>query len=446
MHLVDYLHQSARRYPDKPAVVTPQGVTTYRQLSDLVHRQASRYEAGTVVAFRASQDAAFVATYFAIHEAGAIAAPLERDTPDGLFAAISRQLATAADIPDGTADILYTTGTTGRSKGVMVSHRALVADGENLIEGQGYTHDLLFVIHGPLNHIGSLSKLYPLVMLGATAYILDGLRDMDAFFRALGHGEKTATFFVPATIRILLQFAASRLAEHAGRLDFIESGAAPLPHADMLRLCQLLPHTRLYNTYASTETGVMATYNYNDGRCLAGCLGRPLGRGRILITPEGRIACQGDTLMTGYVGDAALTGTVLRDQTVCTTDLGELDAEGMLHICGRDSDLINVGGYKVSPVEVEQAALALPAVSDCVCVAVPHPVTGQALKLLVVMADGQSLQPRWLAQQLRSRLPGYKVPMAYEQVDSVRRTYNGKLDRKYYQQEKKASPRGKPLS
>lgn len=65
---------------------------------------------------------------------------------------------------------------------------------------------------------------------------------------------------------MLLQFGADRLAQYADRLDFIESGAAPLPHADMLRLCDLLPHTRLYNTYASTETGIIATYNYNDGR------------------------------------------------------------------------------------------------------------------------------------------------------------------------------------
>ena len=93
--------------------------------------------------------------------------------------------------------MLYTTGTTGKSKGVMISHRTIVADAENLIAGQGFSHDLVFVIHGPLNHIGSLSKIYPIILLGGTLRILDGLRDADAFFEAFREPGKYATFFVP---------------------------------------------------------------------------------------------------------------------------------------------------------------------------------------------------------------------------------------------------------
>ena len=237
---------------------------------------------------------------------------------------------------------------------------------------------------------------------------------------------------MPATIRMILQFAPDRLASYADRLDFIESGAAPLPQADMLRLCELLPTTRLYNTYASTETGIIATYNYNDGRCMANCLGRPMPHSRVLITPEGLIACQGDTLMSGYVGDPELTATVLRDDTIFTSDIGTLDEEGMLHLSGRASDVINVGGFKVSPIEVEEVAMSSPLVSDCICISASHPVTGHALKLLVVTPPGQTLDKRTLARFLADRLEPYKVPMLYEQVDTIARTYNGKLDRKHY--------------
>ena len=441
MRLVDYLAQNAQRYPDKIAVVCGDQSLTYAQLWQEVERRSQDFRPHEVVCFRSSQDIDFLVTYMAIHLAGGVSAPLEHGMPDALFEEVCGRLREAAD---GIADILYTTGTTGQSKGVMVSHRALIADAENLIAGQGFSHDLVFIINGPLNHIGSLSKIWPCIILGATIIILEGMKDLNAFFRALDYSHsslhtphssklKFATFFVPATIRMLLQFSSDKLASYADKLDFIESGAAPLPQADMLRLCELLPKTRLYNTYASTETGIIATYNFNDGRCMANCLGRPMPHSRVLITPEGLIACQGDTLMSGYVGDPELTATVLRDNTIFTSDVGTLDEEGMLHLSGRASDVINVGGFKVSPIEVEEVAMSNPMVSDCICISASHPVTGHALKLLVVTFPGQTLDKRTLARFLADRLEPYKVPMLYEQVDTIARTYNGKLNRKHYQ-------------
>ena len=445
MNLEDYLHQNARCYPDKVAVVCGDTSLTYAQLWQEVARRAQDFHPHEVVCFRSSQDIDFLVTYMAVHLAGGVAAPLEHGMPDTLFERISSAVAHSFTLHSSLpiADILYTTGTTGQSKGVMVSHRALIADAENLIAGQGFSHDLVFIINGPLNHIGSLSKIWPCIILGATILIIEGMKDLNAFFRALDTPPssfllppssklKFATFFVPATIRMILQFAPDRLASYAHKLDFIESGAAPLPQTDMKRLCELLPHTRLYNTYASTETGIIATYNYNDDRCMANCLGRPMPHSKILITLDGLIACQGDTLMSGYVGDPELTATVLHDDTVFTSDVGILDEEGMLHLSGRASDVINVGGFKVSPIEVEEAAMASPMVSDCICISASHPVTGRALKLLVVTPPGQKLDKRTLARYLADRLEPYKVPMLYEQVDTIARTYNGKLDRKFY--------------
>ena len=202
----------------------------------------------------------------------------------------------------------------------------------------------------------------------------------------------------------------------------------------MLQLCQLLPSTRMYNTYASTETGIISTYNFNDGRCLVGCLGKPMKHSRVIITSDGHISCQGDTLMSGYVGDPELTASVMHDDTVFTADMGEIDSEGMLHIGGRADDVINVGGYKVAPTEVEDVALSLPEIKDCICISVPHAITGRALKLLVVTADGKPVNKQRTARFIASKLEPYKVPMLYERVDAIQRTYNGKLDRKHYRE------------
>ncbi len=433
MTLEDYLAQDARLYPDKTAVICGDKTITWAELWQQVENRASDYPKGKVIAFRSTQTIDFIVTYLAIHLAGSVAAPLEKDIPDSLFQEISSRLS-ACEIPAGIADVLYTTGTTGRSKGVMISHRTIVADAENLIAGQGFSHNLVFVIHGPLNHIGSLSKIFPIILQGGTLHILDGLRDADTFFNAFREPGKYATFFVPANIRFLLTFDAKRFAALADRLDFVESGGAPLSHADMLQLCQILPHTRLYNTYASTETGIIATYNYNDGRCLAGCLGHTMPHSRVTITSEGMISCQGDTLMSGYIGDPELTATVLRNDTVYMSDYGQIDAEGMLHIGGRESDVINVGGYKVAPTEVEDIAMSIEGIRDCICIPAEHPIMGKAVKLLVVMNEGVPFSKKTIARYIAARLEPYKVPQLYEQVESIARTYNGKLDRKHYQQ------------
>ena len=91
-----------------------------------------------------------------------------------------------------------------------------------------------------------------------------------------------------------------------------------------------------------------------------------------------------------------------------------------------------MGGFKVAPTEVEDVAMSLPEVSDCVCIAAEHPIAGRTLKLLVVMTEGSVFDKRIIARYLKSRLESYKVPLLYEQVEKVNRTYNGKLDRKSY--------------
>lgn len=439
MTLEDYLRRDAELYGSKTAVVCGGENVSYADLLGRVENRVKLLRAdgvhkGMGVVFRASQDVEFLVNYFAIHIIGAVAVPLERDVPEQRFLDISK-LVEQSTIPEGTADILFTTGTTGRSKGVMISHRTIIADAENLIDGQLFSHDLVFVICGPLNHIGSLSKIFPIILLGGTLYLLEGMKNMEELFHAFDYPcRKIATFMVPASVRMLLQFGEKRLRDYVDKIDFIEMGGAPLPPSDQKRLCDTLPKSRLYNTYASTETGIISTYNFNDGVCTPGCLGLPMRHSRVFITSEGRVACQGPTLMTGYIGDEEKTREVLHDDTVFTADNGEINSEGMLFLSGRNDDVINIGGYKVAPTEVEDVALSFAGVKDCICICVSNPMFGNALKLLYQVAPDATVAKRELAQYINARLEGYKVPRLYEQVEEVKRTYNGKLDRKAYKE------------
>jgi acyl-CoA synthetase (AMP-forming)/AMP-acid ligase II len=401
--ILDYVHRWADECPDKPAIISRDGVIAYRELYERMKIQLPLGGRG-----------------------GCLPIPLLGESWESDFC-------------------LYTTGTTGKSKGVVISQKAVISNSENLIAGQGFTHDLVFIIAGSMEHLGCWSKIFPVLMLGATIYVIeDGMKDIDGFFNAfelplekyaLPANTKFATFLVPSNIRILLQFASDRLEAIADRIDFLETGAAPMPHSDMLTLCKILPNTRLYNTYASTETGIVSTYNYNDGECIAGCLGHALPHSQFLITPEGRIACKGDTLMTGYKDEPELTLTVLHDDTLFTADNGYIDEQGRLHILGRDDDTINTGGFKVAPSEVEDVALSMPDIEDCICISQPHPVLGNALALLVVLKNGAKLDKRAIALHLSTKLKRYQIPLTYKEVDKIQRTFNGKLNRKYYKSE-----------
>lgn len=427
------LRHYASVQPGKTALKCGNESLSYGKLYDLACREALALHgsAQSLVPVVASPDMKFVVSYLATHLAGCTAVPLDKaTTPQRLEQA--KALFRDKTAPQGVADVLFTTGTTGKQKGVMVSHMTIAANAENLAEAQEFNDDITFVVCGPLNHIGSLSKLYPSIAVGATLHIIDGLKDMDGFFRAIdGAQAKAASFLVPASIRMLMTFAEHEIAARAAKIDFIETGAAPMPLADMQQFCSLLPHSRLYNTYASTETGIISSFNYNAGECLAGCLGAPMKHSSIKITADGRVACMGDTLMSGYWEDDELTHAVMPDgHTVVTNDSGYIDAFGRLRLSGRNDDVINVGGYKVAPTDVEDAAMGFAAVRDCVCVAASHPVVGTVVKLLVV-ADGK-LNCRELAKYLKTKLDAYQCPCMIEQVDSVNRTFNGKIDRKSY--------------
>lgn len=441
MTLEGSIFHHSQTVPDKIAAVCGNRSITYGELwKGIVARAEKLKDEGVSpnrpYVFRATQDIDFVITYCAIHHIGAIAVPLEQKASNEHFEEISAEVNSCVFTED-IVDILYTTGTTGKSKGVMLSETALVSCADNFISDLYFSSDLLFIISGPLSHIASLFKMHPVLTAGGTICILDGLKDMNAFFDVFDLPfKKFGTFLVPASIRLIMQFSYDRLCKLADKIDFIETGAAPITQHDMEMLSKALPHSRLYNTLGGTEIGAVCTYNFNDGRYMEGCIGRPMKNSTVEVTEEGNIIVSGPTVMSGYVADEENTRKILRDGKIYGSDLGYIDEEGLIHLKGRQDDVINVGGFKVDPSEVENAASSHESVKDCICIAATHPVIGTVLKLLIVLADNAELDKRSIALHIKSKLEPHKVPTYYEAVDSIQRTYNGKLDRKFYKSDK----------
>lgn len=437
MHLEGHIEQYANLTPDKAAVICKGRTLSYSLLWQSIQEKASRLKAeglreGEPYVFVTTQDEHFVVTYCAVHLCGAIAVPLEASMPQ------ERQQQIRDEVNGKLSnckcsDILYTTGTTGQAKGVILSAEAWNANAENLTDRLGFSQEQLFIICGPLNHLGSLSKIYPTLMNGATLYIMEGLKDLDAFFSVFELPyQKFATFLVPSSIRMLLQVASKNLAAVASKIDFIETGAAPISQADMERLRQVLPSSRLFNTYASTETGIVCSYEFSKYGCEPGLLGKPMKHSSVRIDEGGRVVCSGATIMSGYWGAPELTAQVLINNEIYTSDIGTINSQGMLRLQGRQGDVINVGGYKVNPTEVEDAVSGFEPIADCICIPAQHILLGTVPKLLYVPKPGQEVKPKDIADFLRGHIESYKIPLLYEAVDAIKHTYNGKLDRKAY--------------
>ena len=486
--VIEYVSDYARNTPDKVAVISKGAETTYGELFRLVcgygkYLQDSDVKKGDIVVVRASQTLDYAVIYLGVHLAGGVISSLERSTSDEGMLSVARQLnarvlitdktelageypavylnrkgvlesALSQDIADyeysfpdleDSADILFTTGTTGASKGVELSHKALVATAENLIYGCGYKADTVLVVPGPLNHANAIRKFFTSMVNGSTICILNGMMNLKNFFDALDYPNGTvACCLPPSAIRTVFQLTQDKLGQYADKIDFIESATAPLPEPDKQKLCELLPNTRLYNNYGSSESASVCMYDYNKYPGMAGCVGKAMPNSRIVIVDDGRdiiesskermglLACIGDVNMKGYVNEPELTREVLIDGVVYTNDIGYIDENGFIFVSGRKGDVINVGGFKVAPTEVESAALEFEGVEDCICIPVDDNLSGKAVKLLVVFKQEEEFSVKDMKKYLASRLEGYKVPTHYELVDHVERTYNGKLNRKFY--------------
>ncbi|MCR5683869.1 MAG: acyl--CoA ligase [Lachnospiraceae bacterium] len=343
---------------------------------------------------------------------------------------------------DMTCDIMFTTGTTGKSKGVMESHRAVVAVSENVQYGAQIPEDNIYLIPAPINHASAIRKLYVSILTGTTAVLLDGFTDIKKLFSYIDRYKVTSILMPPAAVRMILLLAGKELSKYSDQLHHIHTGSAAFPEADKEKLCELLPHTRLYFAYGSSEAGCVSMFDYSKHRGLISCVGKPNKNAHIFIvdedrkeikssrTEQGLIAISGGMVMQGYYGEPELTAEVLKDGIVYTNDIGYIDEEGFVYMLGRKGDVINIGGLKIAPIEVENVVLRFPGVADCACYAVEDRMGGMVPKLKVVMQKGSALDTAALKAHMQKHLEAFKIPKQIIETEELPKTSNGKLDRK----------------
>lgn len=342
------------------------------------------------------------------------------------------------DVPraaDDLAGILYTSGTTGRAKGAMLTHENLLSNAVTLRDYWRFTSDDVLIHALPIFHTHGLFVAGDIILMAGASMIFCPKFDASEVLRLMP--KATTLMGVPTFYTRLLDHP-GLTREATAHMRLFVSGSAPLL-AETHRAFQEKTGKAILERYGMTETG-MNTSNPYDGDRIAGTVGFPLpgisvritdpATGAVLGADEiGSIEVKGPNVFKGYWKLPEKTASEFHDGFFITGDLGKIDARGYVHIVGRGKDLVITGGFNVYPKEVEGEIDALPGVLESAVIGLPHKDFGEGVTAVIVRTPGASLTEAEVHQALEGRLAKFKLPKKVFFVDELPRNTMGKVQK-----------------
>jgi long-chain acyl-CoA synthetase len=341
---------------------------------------------------------------------------------------------------EDTAVILYTSGTTGRPKGAMLTNLGIVHSSMHFQIAMGLSARDCSIAAVPLSHVtGLVALITTMVSCAGKLVIMSSFKAKD-FLKLAEREQMTHTLMVPAMYNLCLlqeEFAQSDLS--SWRIGGF--GGAPMPVASIEQLTQKVPTLTLMNCYGSTETTSPATL-IPKGKVTShlDSVGVPLACAEIRVMDDhgcevttdtlGEIWIKGPMVVTGYWDNPDATSENFTAGFWHSGDIGSIDAKGYVKVLDRKKDMINRGGYKIYTIEVENALYAHPAVQECAVVSKPCPVLGERVHAFVMLKDCVVTSAE-LTTHCSARLSDYKVPESFTLTQTaLPRNANGKLLKK----------------
>jgi long-chain acyl-CoA synthetase len=486
MRINDLLERDARSYAERTAVaVVGGGSWSYRELFDRIRRIASGLAArgirrGDRVALIADNGVSFFDVFLSCAYLGAIAAPVNTKLTateanyvlgdaepaliilDGPYASLAGQagvpvldvqsneyyallkhevvessLRSAAETD--VAMLLYTSGTTGRPKGVCLSQRALTTNALTLGVAQQLTTDDVFMTTTPLYHAAAGTRVSSMLLDGQTHVVLPQF-DIDTFLHAMQHYRVTTTVLVPTQLQRMLDSPTLGDVDLSS-LRLLVYGAAPAAQKYVRRAIAELG-CDLYQGYGLTEAVTNLTalgpadHRRADEQLLSSC-GRPVPGVAISIQgPDGRelpddevgeVCVRTDKIMTGYWRNDEATREAIVDGWLRTGDLARYDEAGYLFIAGRSKDMLISGGVNVYPAEIEAVLNSHDSIIDAAVIGIENDEWGEVPVAFIVARPGVRLERSDVAEWAASRLARAKQPRYIAIVNDLPRTTSGKI-------------------
>ncbi len=483
------LKKYAQELPGKPAVSDKHVQLTYAELLTKVQRETVILQEHGVtcadkIAVLAVSKVDYVISYLAVQYLGAVSVPIDKTLGAAAVQSICEQtqvklligdekhkletvpflalkeltkqvlagddtgkeMAEAAKITDmeQPAEMLFTSGTTGTPKGVVLSYRAISASMENTSRGNGLKREDVMLLPLPLGHSFGMRVLRACIHMGASVVLQNGFVFAKDTQKSIDTFGCTTMACVPASLSVMELQMKEQLSDILGKLRYIEFGAGSLSPQKKKELTALLPRTEIHNTWGSTETGGAIFLNLPKQLDHYQAIGKPLESVTVRIYREdgtevtgygpdesGKMWLQGDLEMSGYWKRETETAKALVDGWLVTNDLVYRDENGFIYMLGRADDMINTGGEKVSPVEVENVASGYEQIKECACVGAPDPkgILGEIPVLFVVPKTGP-FNEDGLQQYLSERIERFKLPQVCILLEELPRNRMQKLDRR----------------
>lgn len=457
--LLDLLAEQVERRPDSEAVVElGAGALTYRQLWQRAARVAGGLRAeglgrGDRVGVRYPAGLHWVLAFWGTLMAGGIpvAVNTRSAAPEVDFvladAGVRVDLAPGTALPDGrpyvvdgleppdTAALFYTSGTTGRPKGVPTTHEAFVTNAENMMRAMGQSRqlgeELRTLISVPLFHVtGCNSQLLVAAYTGGAAVIMPAL-NLPELLTTVPAQKISSLITVPAIYALLLRHPGFAGVDVSG-VRWVGYGGAPTAPALVRALRDAFGAATVFNGYGMTETAsLMTVLPDSDAVAHADSVGYAIPSGDIGVAPlgddptTGELVVRGANVMRGYWNRPDATAATIIDGWLHTGDVVRVDDAGRVHIIDRLKDIIIRGGENISSVEVEAALLSAPGVADACVLAVPDDVMGEKVGAVLY---GDDVDVAAVLDHCRSQLADFKVPQYITVVaEELPRTASGKL-------------------
>ncbi|MDF1576415.1 MAG: AMP-binding protein [Bacteroidales bacterium] len=328
--------------------------------------------------------------------------------------------------PDRLAEIIFTSGSTGEPKGVMITHRNIIANTDSIIEYLKLTGDDVIEIVLPFYYCYGLSLLHTHLKVGGSVVFNNNFLFLGAVIDDLKKYKCTGFAGVPSHFQVLLRKSKSFKTERFPDLRYVTQAGGKLHKVFISEFLESLPDITFYVMYGQTEA--TARLSYMPPEYLVeklGSLGKAIPgvsldlvdeHGNPVLEPGvvGELVARGDNIMKGYLGDEEGTAAALKDGWLQTGDLAYRDADGFFFHTARLKEIIKVGGCRISPKEIEEVIVTIPGVVDCSVTGIYDEILGEALKAEVVVADPHDPN---MAEQAFKKLCGEKLAM--EKVPQV---------------------------